>query len=217
MSLEAKCPAVLKGEHFLENDPIHGGARRFEAKHSTALLAESCRPSASVPYLAYPHDEQAFFENVRKSRPCMINGVVEHEKWLASGKWQSADSFCGHYGDVQVTLTKEVSAKFSEFVSFAQHTVAIDPFYATIRGKFTAEQSGLLGDFRQPRWFDDDVLDWLQMDGSFTYFLVGGPRTGTKLHIDPMGTAAWNTLLCGHKRCKRNEEGLLECRRHFFL
>lgn len=34
----------------------------------------------------------------------------------------------------------------------------------------------------------------------FRYVVIGGARTGSNFHVDPMYTSAWNTLLCGRKK-----------------
>lgn len=66
------------------------------------------------------------------------------------------------------------------------------------------ERSPLLEDFSVPELFRDDLYEITCETRAFfpkyRYMVIGGPRTGSNIHIDPVFTAAWNTLLCGQKR-----------------
>lgn len=70
----------------------------------------------------------------------------------------------------------------------------------------TADRAALArgGDWDVPLFCRDDCYDTSaearHVFPQNTFFIVGGARTGTNLHVDPNCTSAWNALLCGRKR-----------------
>ena len=51
-------------------------------------------------------------------------------------------------------------------------------------------------------YFEDNVFKLLGENDRppFRWMLVGPPRSGSRMHQDPLGTSAWNTNIMGLKR-----------------
>ena len=75
----------------------------------------------------------------------------------------------------------------------------------------TADRAALArgGDWDVPLFCRDDCYDTSaearHVFPQNTFFIVGGARTGTNLHVDPNCTSAWNALCAGASagRCSR--------------
>jgi histone arginine demethylase JMJD6 len=64
------------------------------------------------------------------------------------------------------------------------------------------ERADILDEYTVPTCFGGDLFDLLDNEARppHRWILIGPPRSGTGLHIDPTGTHAWVTLVQGVKR-----------------
>ncbi|KAJ0396672.1 hypothetical protein P43SY_007162 [Pythium insidiosum] len=141
------------------------------------------------------------------SIPVVIDGIPEAEGWGAVKNWtlkklrreyKRAQLKCGEDDD-----GKTIRMKFKYFMKYLKHQTDDSPLYI-FDSSFDdrKDTKPLLADYRVPKYFPEDLFELVGEDRRppYRWFLVGPKRSGTCLHLDPLGTSAWNTLLVGRKR-----------------
>ncbi|CAG9467454.1 unnamed protein product [Pedinophyceae sp. YPF-701] len=98
-----------------------------------------------------------------------------------------------------------VRMKFKYFWEYARSDSKQDdsPLYV-FEGSFH-EREGvreLTKDYSVPDLFNEDLLKFVGEGRRppYRWIVIGPPRSGTSIHVDPLATNAWNALLSGHKR-----------------
>lgn len=97
-----------------------------------------------------------------------------------------------------------VHMKLRHFLQYMQHNHDDSPLYI-FDATFDEDKRGaarLLVDYTVPPYFNEDLMSLVgeRRRPPYRWFLVGPTRSGTTVHIDPLGTSAWNTLIVGAKR-----------------
>jgi len=152
---------------------------------------------------------EAFVEQYEKlSKPVIIQGVPEAEGWRATERWASEGALrrrfrkyafkCGEDDD-----GRSIRVRLKHFFKYVGKQKDDSPLYIfDSTYDDDKEAKALLDDYAVPSYFPNDLFSLVgeKRRPPYRWFLVGPKRSGTSLHIDPLGTSAWNTVLTGRKR-----------------
>ncbi|KAJ9473416.1 Bifunctional arginine demethylase and lysyl-hydroxylase PSR [Diplonema papillatum] len=137
-----------------------------------------------------------------ENRVVLISGIPDEwspRDWSYSGLLKS-------FGEEKFKVGKDdhgttLKLKLKTYMKYVERQTDDSPLYvfdSNLGGK--AVKAQIASSYTVPRYFPDDMFACLDDRPPYRWFLAGPKRSGTCVHIDPLQTSAWNTLLVGRKK-----------------
>lgn len=142
----------------------------------------------------------------KTSIPCIIKNIPLKENWKAQQSWNFSN-FKKRYRECYFCCGRDdegedLLIKLDYFLSYMQENTDDSPLYLfDTYFELDDTSAELLQDYQTPKYFPEDYLSLIDPERRplYRWLLIGPKRSGTVIHIDPLATSAWNTLLSGKK------------------
>jgi histone arginine demethylase JMJD6 len=138
--------------------------------------------------------------------PALVDGLAEG--WPAwQGAWEPRALHAAYrhrrFRCGEDDRSYPVKVKLKHFLRYMRAQRDDSPLYifdSMYENKHTPSQ--LLAEYSVPPYFREDLMALVgeHRRPPYRWMLLGPRRSGTCVHIDPLGTSAWNTLLYGRKQ-----------------
>mmetsp|Transcript_3851 Transcript_3851/g.11482 ORF Transcript_3851/g.11482 Transcript_3851/m.11482 type:complete len:470 (-) Transcript_3851:329-1738(-) len=137
--------------------------------------------------------------------PVLIDGIVQ--EWPAWQNWDLKKLY-KRYRHTKFRVGDDddgyaVRVKLKYFLRYMLGQKDDSPLYI-FDSRFPKHngEKKLLDDYEIPKYFKEDLFRLVgeKRRPPYRWFLIGPKRSGSNVHIDPLGTSAWNALISGRKR-----------------
>jgi len=149
---------------------------------------------------------QWFYDNAAVcNKPFIVEGACSH--WAAMERWsipRLEERF--RHTSFKVGSDKKgrkLRMKFKYFADYMEKQRDDSPLYLFETGiNSNADMNKLMDDFTSPELFPHDWFSLMNHESRppFRWWCIGPKRSGTTVHVDPLGTSAWNAVTSGVKR-----------------
>jgi histone arginine demethylase JMJD6 len=140
-----------------------------------------------------------------KKKPVIIRGYINSWPAISNGRWD-ASSLSKRFKHTMFKVGEDdngrkLKIKMKTFMDYMEHQTDDSPLYLFESGMI-GETSSLRKDYWVPDLFPDDYFNLAgkEYKPPHRWFCIGPKRSGTTVHFDPLGSAAWNAVTHGFKR-----------------
>lgn len=137
----------------------------------------------------------------RPGLPALL--LHDADEWKAKRAWTLDGLEQGPYRNTRLRCGETerqtpLSMKIKHFIQYTRVQQDLIPLY--VFDPTFGRNADMYKDYTVPRCFQEDLFQHLgPKRPPFRWILIGPRRSGSFVHIDPLGTSAWNTLLEGRK------------------
>jgi histone arginine demethylase JMJD6 len=146
-----------------------------------------------------------FSKYAAKSKPVIIRGAIDSWPAVNDQRWEIPQLHRRFKHNVfkvgEDDEGRKLRVKMKTFLDYMENQVDDSPLYLFECG-MDGHTRSLRKDYRIPEYFPNDFLNLVgkQNKPPHRWFCIGPKRSGTTVHRDPIGTAAWNAVTHGIKR-----------------
>eukprot|EP00457_Paulinella_chromatophora_P006904 gb/GEZN01006924.1/.p1 GENE.gb/GEZN01006924.1/~~gb/GEZN01006924.1/.p1 ORF type:complete len:488 (-),score=84.98 gb/GEZN01006924.1/:118-1581(-) len=137
--------------------------------------------------------------------PLLIDGLAD--TWRGSQGWGVHELDQGPLRDSRLKVGEDdegysVKVRLKHFLQYMAENKDDSPLYLFDSSFDDYKDTRiLLDEYEVPKYFRDDLFSLIgsKRRPPYRWWLIGPKRSGSTVHIDPLATSAWNTLIRGRK------------------
>jgi len=137
------------------------------------------------------------------AKPCLISGFAD--EWSIN-RFDYRYLSESHFKDCAVKVGKDddgypIRLPMKDYIHYAARNKDDSPVYLFESQLASGNMKRIFETFSRPVWFQKDLFDLCHVSRRppHRWLCLGPERSGTTMHLDPLNTNAWNTVISGRK------------------